>query len=221
MILGSACLGARALDGSAIAAALQGLGLDSVLLVTQAEASAPNGLAALPVRGVRTAWEQLTRGIEVARAASCRRLIVELPEEAEVDGACRALFDLQRSEPGLSLAVLTPRAGPLAAPAALQLVLEDLVAQSVAYWHVPSRSHRLGLADAAWFDLLGRHTVGLSLDDVLGEDDGLPPGTGELDLAPVAELGARSLLVALDTAPLPDVSFLAVALRDLQLVGFQ
>lgn len=221
MILGTACLGPRALDGTAITAALQTLSLDSVLLVTHADAGAPSDLRGLPVRAVRTSWDEISTGLAAARASGAERLVVELPADAEVEGACRRLFEFSRAHAGLSLAVLTPREGALARPAALQLVLEDLASQEIGYWHVPSRSHRLGLPDVAWLEPLGRHAVGLSLDDVLGEDDGLPPGTGQLDLAPVAELGARSLLTALDTAPLPDVGLLAVALRDLEQVGFR
>jgi len=221
VILGTACLGARSLDGPAITAALQALGLDSVLLVTGDDGAAPADLRGLPARAVRTSWERLPVALAAARATRAGRLVVELPPDADADRACRALFDLARGQPGLALAVLTPRAGALADPAAMQLVLEDLAAHEVGYWHVPSRSHRLGRSDVAWFDALGRHAVGLSLDDVLGDDDGLPPGTGELDLAPVAELGGRSLLVALDTGPLPDVGLLVVAVRALHRAGFR
>jgi hypothetical protein len=48
----------------------------------------------------------------------------------------------------------------------------------------------------------------------------LPPGIGELDLRPTAELAARSIDVVLDIDPIPDVALLRVAIDTLFRMGF-
>jgi hypothetical protein len=62
--------------------------------------------------------------------------------------------------------------------------------------------------------------VGLSLDDVLGDEVGLPPGLGELDFARLSEMTAPSLAVVLDTDPVPDAALLRAAVETLRGQGF-
>lgn len=219
MILGSGCLGAHALDGASIAEALSRTGLQRVLLVLRPQAQ-PSALGGLPACGVRAAWAERLRGCEIARLSRARRLILEPPASLPLEEACRDLHALARANAGLGLAVMTAPAGPLADPATLQLLLEDLAALHPGYWHRPARAHRLGRPDADWLQPLARWLVGLSLDDVTETDEGLPPGLGRLDFRAAADWKARALDVALDVEPLADVRLLRFAVDSLSALGF-
>lgn len=219
VILGTGCLAERALDGEAILAALRACALDDVLLVASRGARARD-LEDVPVAAVRVHVDDAELGVSLARRTHARRLVLDLGEQLDVDSACRVSFALARAHPGLALAVLTPSAGPLAAPDALGLVLDDLAALPLGYWHRPARAHLQGVGDEPWLDAHAGHLVGMSLDDVVGRDTGLPPGLGELDFARTAELSGRSLVVALDLDPVPDAALLRPALEHLRRVGF-
>jgi hypothetical protein len=220
MILATECLAEKALDGASVRQALTATGLDKVLLVASKESVAA-GLMGLPAVAVYSDWETRSRGIAAAQQAGSERLVLRLPDDWSVGSACRALFDLAREAPGLGLAVVTPEAGELAELQNLALVFEDLSSNRPGYWHQPSVLHRRGESDVDWLDQLGRHMVGLSLDDVAGGQGGLPPGTGELDFAVLAELTGRSLEATLHTDPLPDVAMLKLAVANLKTAGFQ
>jgi hypothetical protein len=220
MILATGCLGARALDGTAIRAALKATGLERVLLVAGGEA-APRELPGVPAAGVRCAWGDLEQGLAAVRVARAPRLVLELPESLELDSACREVFDCARRHEGLRLAVATPDKGPLAQPAAFSQMLAELASVRVGYWHRPSRAHLLGHGDAPWIDALGRRLVGMSLDDVADGQPGAPPGLGGLDFRVAAASDGAALEVALDVAPLPDVALLRLAREHLRQVGFR
>jgi len=217
MILGTGCLGARALDGDSIRAALFRLGLDQVLLAVTGQTK-PRDLDDLQLVGLRCSWEERTRTLELARAARCDRMLVDLPADVPLETCCRLLHDFARRAPGLRLAVLTPSAGALAQPEALEYLLDDLAALPLGYWHVPSRCRLLGQPDHAWLDRLGRRAQGALLDDVADGRGGLPPGTGELPLAELVEQ-LRGLSVAVDVDPLPDVGLLRMAIDTLRRLG--
>lgn len=219
MILGSACLGSRALDGPALREALQASGLDRLLLVEREDARA-TGLEGAPADGVRCAWARASRGAELARMVRAPRLVLDPPALA-LEPACRALFELSRREAGLGLAVCTPPEGPLARPEALAALLDDLASCRVGYWHVPSRAHLLGHGDAPWLDALSRRLAGMSLDDVAGGQPGALPGLGGMDFKVAAAFAAPSLPVALDLAPMEDRGLLRFAREHLRQVGFR
>jgi hypothetical protein len=219
MILATGCLGGRALDGSVIREALAATGLSRVLLVVP-DGARPAGLAGLPCAGVRCAWSRLELAREVARLARATRLVVE-PPALELERASRELHALARSLPGLRVAVLTPESGPLASPQACALLLDDLAAQRVGYWHRPSRSHLLGHGDAPWLDALARRLVGFSLDDVADGKPGALPGLGGMDFKVAAASATPSLEVALDVDPVQDVTLLRFAIEHLRQVGFR
>jgi len=221
MILGTGCLGPHALDGPSIPTALAATGLARVLLVAQ-EGAEPAGLAGAPASAVRAAWAQRETALTAARASRCPRVVLELPADAELEPACRALHAFGRSEAGLVLAVATPTEGPLADPPALGLLLEDLSSQRTGYWHRPS-AVALGpgeRTDTDWIDALGRHLVGMSLDDVADGEAGMPPGLGSLDFAALAEHAGSSVDVALDVAPVQDVALLRFTIDQLRQAGF-
>lgn len=220
MILGTGCLGGRALDGGAIRQALTDTGLSRVLLVAAAGARG-QGLAGLPASGLRCTWKQLETAQQAAQAARAPRLIVELPATLELEPGCRELHALARSMPGRSLAVATPESGPLASPQACALLLDDLHSQRVGYWHRPSRCHLLGHGDAPWLDALARRLVGMSLDDVADGKPGALPGLGGMDFKVAAASASPSLEVALDVDPVSDVMLLRFAVAHLRQVGFR
>jgi hypothetical protein len=219
MILGSGCLGVRALDGGAIAEALAATGLRRVLLVARPGAR-PAGLAGLPASGVRVGWNERSGGCDLARAARASRLVLEPSATLELEDACRELHALGRAHTGLALAVTPAPAGPLAEPESLRLLLEDLASMRAGYWHRPARAHRLGRPDSDWLQPLSRWLVGLSLDDVTGSEEGLPPGLGRLDFRAVAGWSGRSLDVVIDVEPLADVRLLRFAVDALAAAGF-
>ena len=219
MILGSGCLGVRALDGGAIAEALAATGLRRVLLVARPGAR-PAGLAGLPASGVRVGWNERSGGCELARAARASRLVLEPSATLELEDACRELHALGRAHAGLALAVTPAPAGPLAEPESLRLLLEDLASMRAGYWHRPARAHRLGRPDSDWLQPLSRWLVGLSLDDVTGSEEGLPPGLGRLDFRAIAGWSGRSLDVVIDLQPLADVRLLRFAVDALAAAGF-
>lgn len=219
MILGTGCLAERSLDAEAILAALKASGLDRVLLVAS-RGSVPRHLGEVPAAAVRAHWDDAAQAVDVARLARARRLVLDLGQALDIDAACRALHALARSHPGLSLAALTPSGGPLATPAALGAVLDDLSGLSLGYWHRPARCHLLGTPDEAWLDVLGSRLVGMSLDDVSGAEGGLPPGVGELTWERAADWSGRSLDVALDIDPLPELGLLRFARDNLLRAGF-
>ncbi len=220
MIFGSGALGERALDGMAIQSALATLGLDRTMLVV-GKGARPVSLSGLKVDAVRCDFDGIGAAVAVAAAARAQRLVLELPGELDVEGACRTLFAVLSAHPGLSLAIQTPRTGPLADPGQLLLVLEDLAGRPLGYWHRPARGHLSGLEETDWLDLLGGSLVGLSLDDISGTEEGLPPGLGELDYRTLADIHGRRVTTALDVDPVADVALLKIALDTLRANGFR
>jgi hypothetical protein len=219
MILGTGCLGARALDGAAIRGALGASGLSRVLLAAR-EGARAGGLQGVPAVGVRCEWARAEAGAALAVEVRAPRLVLDLPA-LELERACRELHACARRHAGLSLAVATPAEGPLARPDVAAALLADLAAQRVGYWHVPSRAHLLGHGDAPWLDALARRLCGMSLDDVAGGQPGARPGLGGLDFKVAAASATPSLPVVLDVGPLDDPALLRFAVEHLRQVGFR
>ena len=219
MILATGCLAEKALDGASVRSALTATGLDKALLVAKDGAN-PSDLKGLPAVAVSVEWEARRRGIAAAQESGCTTVVLQLPQDWSVEAAARGLFDLSRQVPGLELAVATPQTGELSQVQNLGLLFDDLISQRLGYWHRPSVLLIREQRDVEWLDRLGRYIVGVSVDDVLGGQGGLPPGTGELDLPLLAELTGRTLEVTLDTDPLPDVGLLKLAVDSLKTAGF-
>jgi hypothetical protein len=224
VILGSGCLGDRALDGASVRAALATTGLSRLLLVVRPGTSSPGaaGLSALrgaPVAAVRCGWSDLVAGVDVAAATRASLLVLELPRLFGLERACRELHAVGRGHSGLAWAVATPDAGPLAAPDQLALLLDDLRGQRAGYWHRPSRAALLGHGDVAWLEACGRQLVGASLDDVVDGKPGAPPGLGSVDFRVCAELLPAAALLALDVEPIADPALLRFACEQLRLFG--
>lgn len=219
MLLATGCLDSRCLDGGAIRDLLAQLELPGVVLVTR-EGAVPSRLAGLPARAVRSPVGDVAQGVEIARAAGSRRLVIDLSSDDELDQLAPRLHGLARGLPGLELAVGASASGPFSEPETLELLLDDLAALGLGYWHRPARVAALGADEVSWLDRLGSRLVGASLDDRAGEETGLPPGLGEIDFARTARLLGRAPDVALDTDPLPEPSLLGAAVAHLRASGF-
>jgi hypothetical protein len=218
MILGTGCLGERALDGAAVREALATTGLQRALLVVR-PGCRPSALGGLSIAAVRAAWEELPVALAAARAARAERLIVELPRLMGLERACRELHELARRNQGLPLAVATPAAGPLADPEPVRDLLDDLAGLPLGYWHRPSTVFLSGQSDVVWLERTRPYLQGMSLDDAADGEAGLPPGLGKLDFGLLAELRSPGLLLALDVDPLPDVALLRLTLDQLRETG--
>lgn len=219
MILGTDCLGEHSLQKEAIVEALDLLGLEQALLVVDGDRGGAD-LAGVLTAAVRSAPGQEPRAIQVAAMVRASLLIVEPTIEEDVEGVCRRLYELSKVTQGLPLALLAPREGPLCETDALCLVFEDLTKVNLGYWHRPARVHGLGQKDSQWMEDLGRWVVGWSLDDVQGEQEGLPPGLGEIDFSVLAELHGRSVQTALDLSPVSEIELLSMTLGYLKEAGF-
>ncbi|MHC5211935.1 MAG: hypothetical protein ACYTG2_14540 [Planctomycetota bacterium] len=182
--------------------------------------AAPTDLRGTPTAGVRTPWDGLPTALAAARVTRAPRVIVDLPPLMGLERACRELHELAGRNPGLGLAVLTPSGGALAEPGSLALLFEDLASKRLCYWHRPAAVDGLGQVESSWLDTLSRHLVGMSLDDVADGEGGLPPGLGRLDFEATAEACARTLEVALDIDPVPDVGLLRLTVDQLRTQGF-
>jgi len=223
MIVGTGCLGRDATNGSRIRELLEAVRIRRPLLVLGAErdgAPAAQDLRGLRAAGVRAPWARRDEACRIAAYSGADQVILEPPRLASMDALCRELFALVGGHPGLALALATPAEGTLAAPDRLELVLDDLPGRPVAYWHRPAHAHLLGQRDVGWLDTLGRRLVGVSLDDVVERQTGLPPGVGEVDFAPLAGLIGRSVPCVLDLGPIEEVELVRLALRTLEELGF-
>ncbi len=220
MMLGSGCLGEKALEGSAIRQVLGQIGLDRVLLVANGDCH-PRELTDLPVLAIRVPYSETKHGLDVARRSRSTRLVVDLPVDLGVEDVCGELFALSWHNPGLDIAVLTPTEGPLSDPAQLSLVFDDLASQSVRYWHSTSRAHLADRGTRGWLEALDARLAGISLDDVAGGEIGMPPGTGEVDFAELKEWAGKTVDLALDISPVADVSVVKIALEQLAEAGLK
>lgn len=159
-------------------------------------------LGAIEIEGARERWRRWRRSLVETGAPPAEEIAAALAErrarrDRALEAAARSLFDLARAEPDVTFAFLGQGAWhEIPDLAEVELLLSDSAGRRVAYWHDAARAHileRLGIADApAWLDRYGARTAGLSLSDVAGETELLPPGAGEVDFrAVVPYTGAR------------------------------
>ena len=106
--------------------------------------------------------------------------------DVTLDRFCRTLFELQRREPGLRLA-LAPTDRPDSTPTAEELawVLDELRSSSIGYWHdtgVCGVRESLSLDSASdWIDAGAHRMLGSYVSGHSGFRAGFPPGIGGLD----------------------------------------
>ena len=103
-----------------------------------------------------------------------------------LEPACRTLFEICRSEPGIRFSIVTP-ASVFGFPTfqSLPVLLAELREPNLGYWHDVSAAHvleRLELAPPnGWGGENAARCFGVSLHDVVGAEIHLPPGAGEVD----------------------------------------
>ncbi|MHC4840999.1 MAG: hypothetical protein ACYTDT_08615 [Planctomycetota bacterium] len=121
--------------------------------------------------------------------------------DAQLEHFCRSMHRVSRELAPLNICILTPGTPlGLMQPQNLQLVFEDLPANSLGYWHSTSRAailHKLGGAAAcSWIDSFGSSLKGVYLADMLGGHGEQTPGLGEIDFEALApELAKNTVRV--------------------------
>jgi sugar phosphate isomerase/epimerase len=131
---------------------------------------------------------------------------VEEAEAEALDRTCRSLFEICRAHPetkfcleGASTFHEIPRARHL------PLILGDVGAPNLAYWHNPHRSQLLEALgfepQEMWLDTGEPATAGMTLHDARPGEDILPPGTGEIDFRMLAFYAPGRDWLLLDTKP--------------------
>lgn len=102
---------------------------------------------------------------------------------------CRSLFTLCRNFPQIKFCIPTGRAFyemPISVQE-VQWILEDVKCANLKYWHNTASSFFLEKMkfenQDSWLEILGSHTHGVHLQDIVGQDVLCPPGTGEIKFA--------------------------------------
>ena len=121
--------------------------------------------------------------------------------DRHLDVLCRTLHQLGRTFPGLTWC-LGASSTPMGIPNFLEieLILEDLRRSEVhlGYWHRTDLCHqreRLGLESSeSWLEQFGRWTAACRLEDTRKDEQGLLPGSGEVDFGPIASLLPKNCL---------------------------
>ncbi len=111
--------------------------------------------------------------------------------DVHLEAAARSLFDLGRAAPDVTFAI-EGRLHFHEIPdlEEVELLLSDAAGRRVAFWHDTGHAEllgKLGVTDSeAWLDRFGSRTAGIHLHDVMGTQDHLPPGGGEIDWRAIA-----------------------------------
>ena len=110
----------------------------------------------------------------------------------QLEQFCRSLHGLRRMFPETQLALEPGYSfNDLLNYEAMQWVLDDLDRDEVGYWHDTGHLHarqRAGLpGQGPWLDAFASKLKGVHLSDATKQEEGLPPGMGEVDFKLVAE----------------------------------
>lgn len=110
----------------------------------------------------------------------------------QIEHFCRSLHTLLSEFPTIELAI-EPGAGliDLVNFESTGWILDDLSKQGLGYWHDTGRVQRregAGLPpQGKWLDTYGDRMLGVHLQDCVGEEVELPPGSGEVDFKLISE----------------------------------
>ncbi|MGO0123311.1 sugar phosphate isomerase/epimerase family protein [Desulfothermobacter acidiphilus] len=89
-------------------------------------------------------------------------------------------------------------------PEEVELILDKFAGAPIGYWHDVGHAHHLEVLGLACQDEMlkryGRSVIGVHLHDAVGEQDHLPPGSGEIDLPRVLALIPPSALKVIEVA---------------------
>ncbi len=151
-------------------------------------------------------WAKVrTQGMSEAlrqEAAAIARL-VDRHSDAFLDRACRLLFAACRAEPEVRFAIATPASlAGFPNQRVLSLILGDVRAQNLGYWHDTAAAWRLEAAGVSpagiWAGEHAARTFGAALHDAAGAETNLPPGAGEVDFRQVADSLPRGVPLVLE-----------------------
>lgn len=151
--------------------------------------------------------DDLRRGnpIEPDTTAVLRRDVAEI-EEHGLDRTCRSLFELCREFPGIRFCLL-PGSTCYEIPQLhhVELVLSDVGAANLGYWHDPGRCQALaaqGFGEPSeWLERYKTRMLGMSLHDGTATESGLIPGAGTVDLAMLGDYSTAATRVTIDASP--------------------
>jgi sugar phosphate isomerase/epimerase len=130
----------------------------------------------------------LREGPSEAMGEAALEFVGRLQKKAQrqLEHLCRSLHTLLTEFPGTRLAI--EAGGTLTDLVCFESagwILDDLSRHGLAYWHDTGRVHqreRAGLPpQGQWLDTYADRMVGIHLQDSIGEEIELPPGTGEID----------------------------------------
>lgn len=123
-------------------------------------------------------------------------------EEAAIDRACRAMFELCRRFPETNFAIAAGSTYyEIPQVHQLEWILSDVAIRNLGYWHEPSRCRRLeafgcGL-QSEWLERYADRLVGLTFEDASSTGDPTLPESGDVDLAMLGHYGGTRHAVTL------------------------
>ncbi len=132
-------------------------------------------------------WMQrmLREGRSSSLQADVRAAVAEERADRErcLEALCRRIFVLLRERPDAQWLIETPsRVHEIGLPSEIAAVLDEFRGRRVGYWHDAANAARLdalGAADQeAWLELLGPHSVGITISDWSPLGERMPPGAG-------------------------------------------
>lgn len=135
-----------------------------------------------------------------------------------LERVCRELFDLIKSFPGIDFSLTQSRSlRAVLDVEAMRLVVEDLGARRLGYWHdaglCARREQVLGEPPGEWLESFGNRLRGMTLGDASPDGLYLPPGAGGVDYGLLASYVPRT------GAPLPVVLELDASVPPGELAG--
>jgi sugar phosphate isomerase/epimerase len=124
----------------------------------------------------------------------------------QIEHLCRALHTLLGEFPESRFALEPGSHGvDLLHHQTLGWILDDLATPSLGYWHDTGHAHqdeRIGLpGQGAWLDTYAPRMFGVHLQDSIGDEVALPPGSGEVDFRLIAGYVPRAAERVLEIKP--------------------
>jgi sugar phosphate isomerase/epimerase len=150
---------------------------------------------------------KLKNGIEEDTAERARALVAKVGKKGnrQIEHLCRSLYALLSEFPDTRLAIEPGhQLDDLLSFEALGWVLADLKGKGkgLGYWHDVGHVHERGVVglpgQGAWLDAYADRMFGAHLQDASDNQQGLPPGLGQVDFKLVAEYVPKTAARVLD-----------------------
>jgi sugar phosphate isomerase/epimerase len=126
--------------------------------------------------------------------------------QKQLEHFCRSIHTLRREFPETRIAIEPGlHFNDLLNFEAMEWALADLASESVGYWHDTARIHRRQAAglpgQGDWLDAFAGRMYGVHLGDASHDEEGLPPGSGEIDFQLVHEYVPQGVPNVVEVAP--------------------